>query len=154
MYTTRVSRHVDAPPLTVYRTLLDPEAVARWRVPYGMTCRVHEFDAREGGAFRVSLRYEGEGGTGKSGPRTDTYHGRFVELVPDERVVEVVEFETADPLLHGAMTLTTTLVPDGGGTEVLVVHEGVPDAIPAVDNETGTRMALDRLAALLEGRRE
>ncbi|MFC8585819.1 SRPBCC family protein [Streptomyces sp. NPDC057217] len=154
MYTTRVSRHVDAPPLDVYRTLLDPEAVARWRVPYGMTCRVHEFDAREGGAFRVSLRYEGEGGAGKSGPRTDTYRGRFVELVPDERIVEIVEFETADPLLHGAMTLTTTLVPDGGGTEVLVVHEGVPDAIPAADNETGTRMALDRLADLLEGRPE
>ncbi|WP_053641853.1 MULTISPECIES: SRPBCC family protein [unclassified Streptomyces] len=154
MYTTRVSRHVDAPPLDVYRTLLDPEAVARWRVPYGMSCRVHEFDAREGGAFRVSLRYGAEGGAGKSGPRTDTYHGRFVELVPDERVVEIVEFETANPLLHGAMTLTTTLVPDGGGTEVLVVHEGVPDAIPAADNETGTRMALDRLAALLEGRPE
>ncbi|MFF7850359.1 SRPBCC family protein [Streptomyces sp. NPDC007910] len=154
MYTTRVSRHVDAPPLDVYRTLLDPEAVARWRVPYGMTCRVHEFDAREGGAFRVSLRYEGEDGAGKSGPRTDTYHDRFVELVPDERIVEIVEFEAADPLLHGAMTLTTTLVPDGGGTEVLVVHEGVPDAIPAADNETGTRMALDRLAALLEGRPE
>ncbi|MGW3561350.1 SRPBCC domain-containing protein, partial [Streptomyces sp. NPDC000963] len=85
MYTTRVSRHLDAPPLAVYRTLLDPEAVARWRVPYGMSCRVHEFDAREGGAFRVSLRYEGEDGAGKSGPRTDTYHGRFVELVPDER---------------------------------------------------------------------
>ncbi|WP_411077641.1 SRPBCC domain-containing protein [Streptomyces sp. cmx-10-25] len=154
MYTTRVSRHVDAPPLAVYRTLLDPEAVARWRVPYGMTCRVHGFDAREGGAFRVSLRYGAEDGAGKSGPRTDTYHGRFVELVPGERVVEVIEFETGDPLLHGAMPLTTTLVPDGGGTEVLVVHEGVPDAIPAADNETGTRMALARLAALLEGRPE
>ncbi|MFF1510473.1 SRPBCC family protein [Streptomyces sp. NPDC058326] len=154
MYTTRVSRHIEAPPSAVYRALLDPEAVARWRVPYGMTCEVHDFDAREGGTFRVSLRYDMEDGAGKSGARTDTYHGRFVELLADERVVEVIEFEAPDPRLHGAMTLTTTLLAMEGGTDVLVVHEGIPDAVPAADNETGTRMALDRLAELVEGRPE
>ncbi|MFE0649440.1 SRPBCC domain-containing protein [Streptomyces sp. NPDC059534] len=152
MYTMRASRHIDAPPAAVYRSLLDRDSVARWRVPYGMTCEVHSFDVREGGTFRISLHYGGEGGTGKSGARTDTYHGRFVELVPDERVVEIIEFESADPRLHGAMTLTTTLIPVGGATEVRLVHEGIPDAVPATDNETGTRMALDRLAALAEGR--
>ncbi|MBD0710369.1 MULTISPECIES: SRPBCC domain-containing protein [unclassified Streptomyces] len=155
MYSTRVSRHVAAPPSAVYRALVDPAAVARWRVPYGMTCEVHEFDAREGGTFRVSLTYEGEdGGTGGSGGRTDTYHGRFAELLSDERVVEVVEFETEDPGLRGAMSLTTTLVPMEGGTDVILFHEGIPDAVPAADNELGTRMALDRLAALAEGRPE
>ncbi|GGS99850.1 hypothetical protein GCM10010222_46850 [Streptomyces tanashiensis] len=152
MYTTRVSRHIDAPASVVYRSLLDPDAVARWRVPYGMTCEVHAFEAREGGAFRVSLRYESPEGAGKSGARTDTYHGTFLELVPYERVVESIEFETPDPLLHGTMILTTTLTAIEGGTEVRVVHEGVPDAVPPADNETGTRMALDRLAALTEGR--
>ncbi|WP_306330285.1 SRPBCC family protein [Streptomyces venezuelae] len=152
MYTTRVTRHVDAPPHAVYRALVDPDDIARWRVPYGMSCEVHEFEAREGGAFRISLRYETDAGTGKSGVRTDTYHGRFVELLPDERVVEVTEFETADPRLQGPMTLTTTLIALEGGTEVLVVHEGVPEGVSAADNETGTRMALDRLAALVEGR--
>ncbi|MFF3838634.1 SRPBCC family protein [Streptomyces sp. NPDC001930] len=152
MYTTRVSRHVDAPPSAVYRALLDPEAVARWRVPYGMTCEVHAFDAREGGAFRVSLTYDTADGTGKSGARTDTYHGRFVELLPDERVVEITEFETSDPELQGPMTLTTTLIALEGGTDVVLVHEGVPDGVPAADNEAGTRMALERLAALAEGR--
>ncbi|MFD3533500.1 SRPBCC family protein [Streptomyces sp. NPDC058664] len=153
MYTTRVSRHIEAPPSAVYRALLDPETVAHWRVPYGMTCEVHDFDAREGGTFRVSLRYgTAADGTGKSGARTDTYHGRFVELLADERVVEIIEFESPDPRLHGAMTLTTTLIPMDGGTDVLVVHEGVPDAVPAADNETGTRTALDRLAELVESR--
>ncbi|MFH9726074.1 SRPBCC family protein [Streptomyces sp. NPDC017254] len=154
MYTTRVSRHVDAPPSAVYRALLDPEAVARWRVPYGMSCEVHEFDAREGGTFRISLTYETADGAGKSGARTDTYRGRFVELLPDERVVEISEFETPDPLLRGPMTLTTTLIALEGGTEVVLVHEGVPDAVPAADNEAGTRTALDRLAALVEARPE
>jgi hypothetical protein len=67
-------------------------------------------------------------------------------------VVEVFEFETADPQLRGEMTLTTTLVDVDGGTEVVVVHEGVPPGVPIADNETGTRMALDRLAAFVEVR--
>ncbi|MEU0430231.1 SRPBCC domain-containing protein [Streptomyces sp. NPDC006290] len=150
MYTTRVSRRVNASRAEVYRALLDATAVARWRVPTGMRSEVHEFDAREGGAFRVSLTYDVPNATGKSAARTDTYHGRFVELVPDERVVEVVEFETADPGLRGEMTMTTELTEADGGTEVVIVHEGVPDAVPAADNETGTRLALDNLARLVE----
>lgn len=63
----------------------------------------------------------------------------------------MLEFETADPALGGAMTLTTTLTDaEGGGTDVLMVHEGLPDAVPAADNETGTRMALANLARLVE----
>ncbi len=150
MYTTRVSRHISAPRPAVYRALLDADAQAKWRVPDGMTSYMHEFDARVGGSFRVSLTYDAPAGTGKSDSRTDTYHGHFAGLVPDEQVVEVVEFETADPGLRGEMTLTTTLTDADGGTDVLVVHENIPDSVPAADNETGTRMALDNLARLLE----
>ncbi len=151
MYSMRVTGHVDAPRPAVYRALVDADAIATWRVPDGMTAYVHEFDAREGGRFRVSLTYDLPTGTGKSDPHTDTYHGRFRRLVPDEQVVEEVEFETPDPALRGTMTMTTTLTDaDGGGTDVLVVHEGIPDAVPAQDNETGTRMALANLARLVE----
>ena len=115
-----------------------------------MGSQVHEFDAREGGAFRVSLTYDAPDRSGKSAARTDTYHGRFLKLVPNEQVVEVFEFETADPALSGSMTMTTTLTDADGGTEVLIVHEGIPDAVPAADNETGTRMALANLAQLVE----
>ncbi|MDQ0711701.1 uncharacterized protein YndB with AHSA1/START domain [Streptomyces luteogriseus] len=151
MYTSRVSGHVDAPRAAVYRALVSAEAIARWRVPTGMRAEVHEFDASEGGGFRVSLTYEAQDASGKSAAHTDTYHGNFARLVPDEQVVEVLEFETADPALGGAMTLTTTLTDaEGGGTDVLMVHEGLPDAVPAADNETGTRMALENLARLVE----
>jgi uncharacterized protein YndB with AHSA1/START domain len=150
MYSTEVSQHVNGSRSSVYRFLLDADAVSKWRVPAGMSSHVHEFDAREGGSFRVSLTYDAPDGTGKSAPHTDTYHGHFLKLVPDEQVVEVVEFETADPALRGAMTMTTTLTDAGGGTDVLIVHEGVPDAIPAGDNETGMRMALANLAQLVE----
>jgi uncharacterized protein YndB with AHSA1/START domain len=150
MYTTQVSRHVAASPAAVYQALLDPAAIARWRVPAGMTSKVHEFDAREGGRFRVSLTYDLPSGTGKSAAHTDTYHGHFARLVPDEQVVEVLEFETADPALRGTMTMTTTLTKSAGGTDVLVVHEGIPDTIPKADTETGTQMALTNLAHLVE----
>ena len=129
---------------------MDADAVAKWRVPEGMTGHVHEFDAREGGSFRISLSYDAPGMTGKSAPRTDTYHGHFARLVPDEQVVEVLEFETADPALGSTMTMTTTLTDADGGTDVLVVHEGIPDSVPTADNETGTRMALANLASLVE----
>jgi len=152
MYTTRVARHVHASRADVYRALLDPEAIALWRVPRGMSSQVHSFDAREGGSFRVSLTYETPDGTGKSAAHTDTYHGHFSRLVPDVQVVEVFEFETADPALRGTMTMTTTLSDVDTGTDVLIVHEGIPDAIPAADNETGTRTALANLARLVEGR--
>jgi uncharacterized protein YndB with AHSA1/START domain len=151
VYSTRVTQHIRAPRSDVYRALLDPDAVAAWRVPVGMTAIVHEFQAREGGEFRVSLTYDDVSQPGKSGGHTDTYHGRFVRLVPDEEVVEVSSFESADPSLAGEMTITTTLEDAGDGTDVTVLHEGIPEAVPAADNETGTRMALANLARLVEG---
>ncbi|BBJ46242.1 hypothetical protein SSPO_089600 [Streptomyces antimycoticus] len=155
MYAMRVSRRVNAPRSAVYRALLDASAVAAWRVPDGMTCRVHEFDPREGGTFRISLIYDDPASTGKSGGHTDTYHGRFSRLVPDEQVVEVSEFETPDPALRTTMTITTTLTDAaGGGTDVHILHEGLPDSVPAADNELGTRMSLDKLAELVETGRE
>ncbi|WP_274917382.1 SRPBCC domain-containing protein [Streptomyces sp. WZ-12] len=188
MYVTEVSRYIDAPPAAVYQALLDPQAVAKWRAPNGMSCRVHAFDVRIGGAFRISLTYEdelaygdglihegglsyedelthedgvacdegvaydeGRGNAGKSTARTDTYHGRFVALVPYEKVVEVLQFATDDARFAGTMTITTTLVPTGDGTTVVLVHEGVPDAVPRADNEAGTRMTLTNLARWVEG---
>jgi uncharacterized protein YndB with AHSA1/START domain len=151
MYSTRVSQHIRASREAVYRMLVDADAIAKWRVPVGMTSQVHEFDARDGGSFRISLTYDTREAAGKSVEHTDTYHGHFLKLVPNQQVVEVFEFETADPGLRGTMTMTTTLSDADGGTDVLVVHDGIPDAIPAADNEAGTRMALANLADLVEG---
>jgi uncharacterized protein YndB with AHSA1/START domain len=134
----------------VYRALIDARSIATWRVPTGMTSHVHEFDAREGGSFRISLTYDAPTGTGKTTTHTDTYHGHFVKLVTNEQVVEVDEFETTDPTMAGEMTITTTLADADGGTDVLVVYEGLPSGVSATDNETGTRMALAKLAALVE----
>jgi uncharacterized protein YndB with AHSA1/START domain len=153
MRSTRITRHVNAPRAVVYRAILDARAVAAWMVPTGMTSHVHEFEPREGGAFRISLTYDAPTGTGKTSAHTDTYHGRFVTLVPDERVVQAIEFETADPALQGEMTVTITLADADGGTDVHAVHDHLPPGLSPADNETGWRMSLDNLAALVEGSR-
>src|SRR5208283_5467645 len=76
----------------------------------GMTCHVHAFAVRVGGEFRISLAYDAPTGVGKTTAHTDTYHGRFVEFVPNKRVVEIDEFETEDPTLGGEMKITIELV--------------------------------------------
>ena len=152
MSSTRVTQHVNAPRAMVYRALLDARAVAKWMVPDGMTSHVHAFDDREGGTFRVSLTYDAPSGTGKTTAQTDTFCGRFVKLVANELVVEVIEFETSDPALRGEMTITYALSDADGGTHIVGVHDGLPPGVSATDNETGWRMSMAKLAALLEAR--
>ena len=151
MSATHVRRHIMAPRASVYQALLDADAVARWMVPNGMSSHVHAFDRREGGVFRISLTYEEPTGAGKTTAHTDTYHGRFVTLVPNEQVVEVVEFETEDPALQGEMTITITLADADGGTEINAVHDRLPPGLSLRDNEIGWQLSLAKLAALTSG---
>lgn len=151
MRSTRVHQHVNASRSRVYRLLLDRGAIARWKVPDGMTAEIHELEPREGGRIRVSLTYDQPTGTGKTTTHTDTYHGEFIRLAPNELVVEVDRFETTDPTLGGDMTSTIMLSDAAdGGTEVIGVHEGIPPGVSLADNETGWRLALARLATLAE----
>jgi uncharacterized protein YndB with AHSA1/START domain len=151
MSSTCLVRHLRAPRERVYRALTDARAIGRWRVPPGMRSQVHEFEARVGGAIRVSLTYELPGAVGKSSAHTDTYHGHFAQLVDNERVVELLEFETTDPALQGPMRITFELSDADGGTELRASHEGVPPGVAQADNEKGWHESLGRLAALVEG---
>ncbi|MEM7736487.1 MAG: SRPBCC domain-containing protein [Deinococcota bacterium] len=149
-HTTQMSRHLNAARAAVYRVLIDAEAVAAWRVPNDMSSHIHEFQPHVGGKFRVSLTYYEPTNTGKTNTHTDTYYGHFVDLVPNERVVQVMAFETDNPLMQGEMTLSFVLQDVEGGTEIRVTHEDVPSGIAPADNEMGWRMALDNLTAYLE----
>jgi hypothetical protein len=114
-----------------------------------MTATVHELDPCQGGRFRISLTYDGPTERGKTTAHTDTYHGHFALAVPDEQIVEVLEFETTNPDFGGTLTVITTLADVEGGTEITIQHEGLPPGVSSADNETGTRMALAKLAVLL-----
>jgi uncharacterized protein YndB with AHSA1/START domain len=149
---TKVSKIIKAPRHAVYEACLDPDALAKWRVPDNMTARVHAFGAREGGTYRMSLTYRDPQHSpgGKTSQDTDTFQGRFVELVPDEKIVEAIEFESRDSGFAGEMKMTTRLADTKDGTEVTILCEGLPPGIRPEDNETGTRQSLHKLAALLE----
>lgn len=150
MASTRVTRHIAASPDAVYRALVEPEAVRRWKVPASMTSEIHEFDAREGGRIRISLTYSSPAATGKTTSSTDTYHGRFLRLMPGRLVVEADEFESDDPALAGEMLITISLTDSDGGTRLDAVHDGLPAGVAPADNEFGWRESLDRLASLVE----
>lgn len=151
MTSTKVSRVIRASRKAIYRALTDPDALAKWRVPDDMTGKMHAFDPRPGGRYRMSLTYADPKGTpGKTTADTDTFEGRFVELVPDEKVVEAVVFEADDTNFGGEMTVTTSLADVEGGTLITILHENLPAGVGAEDNDLGTTMALRKLAALVE----
>lgn len=146
------SRIIAASPRTIYRAWLDPQAVAAWRPPKGMSARIHAFDAREGGAFRMSFEYAAvdRAARGKTSEHADVVRGRFVELVPDRRIVESVEFESDDPAFAGTMMVIATLVATPDGTEVTIRCENVPRGIRAADHRAGIASTLENLAAFTE----
>ncbi|MGH6948911.1 MAG: SRPBCC family protein [Kiloniellales bacterium] len=155
---TLVSRVVAAPREALYRAFLDPDALAAWLPPDSMTGVVHAFEAREGGAFSMSLVYpDGDGPErdgaprGKTSERTDRFQGRFARLIPNQRVVWAVAFDSADPSFAGEMTVSWTLAPEDSGTKVTVLCENIPRGIRPEDNEAGCRSTLEKLAAFVGG---
>ena len=86
------------------------------------------------------------GVAGKTSEHADIFHGRFLELGPDKRIVELVEFESADPAFAGVMTITTTLVPVSEGTEVTFTAKNVPAGIRPEDHQKGMKSTLENLA--------
>jgi uncharacterized protein YndB with AHSA1/START domain len=152
MATTRILKHIEAPPVRVYRALTDPAAVQRWMVPDGMSSEVHSFDARVGGTFRITLKYDDSNETGKSRDNEDSFHGRFVKLIPDREVVQVIEFDSDDPDITGEMTISYSLSEaPAGGTNLVGIHENLPPGVSVEANEVGWQMSIDKLARLVEG---
>jgi uncharacterized protein YndB with AHSA1/START domain len=150
--TDRGSRRIEAEPGRIYQAMTDPQAIVSWRPPKGMKGEMLAFDAREGGAYRMALIYEDQSIQGKSSSNVDVVEGRFQEFVPGKRMVEVVTFESDDPAFAGEMTITTTLTPIPGGTEVQIICENVPSGISAADHEAGLTSTLQNLATYTEGR--
>ncbi len=139
--TIRLHRVFRAPPERVYRAFLDPQAIAKWLPPHGFTCTVHHMDAKVGGSHRMSFTNFATG-SGHS------FGGVYLELVPGERIRYTDSFD--DPNLAGAMQTTVTLKHVSCGTEITVVQEGVPAAIPLEMCYLGWQDSLEQLVHLVE----
>lgn len=150
--TTSLQIDISADPAAVYQALINADDVRQWMVPDEMSSVVHEFDARVGGRFRISLTYNNKEQRGKSTGHTDTYHGIFSELVPDQTVVQVMQFETSDHAMQGLMTARFQLDAIPNGTRLTADHLDLPPGLSIEDNATGWTMSLRKLAALVEQR--
>lgn len=150
--TDTASRVIAASPQALYRAFVDPAAIASWRPPQGMKAEIHTFDPREGGDYRMSFLYTEPDPEvqGKTSDHADTFEGRFVGLLPGERIVEEIDFVSDDPAFRGTMTITTTFRPVSGGTEVTVVCEDVPEGIGESEHKAGIASSLANLAAFVE----
>ena len=139
--TVRHHRVLKAPPERIYRAFLDPDAIPKWLPPHGFTCKVHHLDAKVGGTYRMSF-------TNFSTGNGHAFGGTYLELVPNERIRNDDRFE--DPNLPGTMITTVTLKPVSVGTDVQIVQEGIPDAIPVEGCYLGWQESLVLLAQLVE----
>jgi uncharacterized protein YndB with AHSA1/START domain len=149
---SRTSRIIRARPEELYGAFVDPAALVAWLPPAEMTGDIHEFDARVGGGYRMSLTYPPDERTfrGKTSDKEDVVDVRFVELAPPRRIVEGVNFVTTDPAFLGEMTLTATFEEVPGGTEVTLLFTNLPPGLRAEDNDAGSRLSLEQLARRFE----
>lgn len=139
--TVHLHRVLRAPPERVYRAFLTAEAMAKWLPPNGFTGKVHHLDARVGGSYRMSFTNFGTG-------RSDAFGGEYLELLPGKRIRHTDRFD--DPNLPGEMCTTIALAAVSVGTELSIVQEGIPEAIPAEACYLGWQESLMLLAKLVE----
>ena len=139
--TVRLHRVLRATPERVYRAFLDPDAMAKWLPPHGFTGHVHHLDARVGGTFRMSF-------ANFTTRRSHSFGGEYLELVANERIRHTDTFE--DPNLPGTMVTTVELEAVSTGTELSIVQEGIPEAIPLEACYLGWQESLALLTALVE----
>jgi len=139
--TIQLHRVFQAPPERVYHAFLDADAMAKWLPPNGFTGRVHRMDAKVGGSHRMSF-------TNFTTGQSHSFGGEYLELVPSERIRYTDRFD--DPNLPGEMQVTVVLQKVGMGTDVSIVQEGIPEAIPADACYVGWQESLALLALLVE----
>ena len=125
----------------VYRAFIEADAMAKWLPPNGFACTVHQLDAKIGGGFRMSFRNFTTGAV-------HSFGGKYLELAPGERVRYTNKFD--DPNLPGEMVVTATFKAVSVGTELTILQEGIPDAIPAEMCYLGWQDSLRNLARLVE----
>jgi uncharacterized protein YndB with AHSA1/START domain len=146
--TDTASRVIEAPLPSVYSAMVDPNALIEWLPPQGMTGRFEHFDARAGGGYRMILTYdEAPESGGKTDDNSDAVEARFIEISPDDRVVQAVDFTSDDPSFAGTMTMTWAVSSVDGGTLVDIRADDVPPGISAEDHAEGMNSSLANLAA-------
>lgn len=145
------SRVIKASPHAIYEAFLNSGALSSWLPPKGMSARIDEFDAKEGGVYRLTLTYETDhSNAGKTSENEDVSRGKFLELVPDTKIVLAGKFDSEDPAFSGEMIQTWYLEAVREGTKVTIICEHVPEGIRKEDHDDGLSSSLENLAEYVE----
>ena len=139
--TVKLHRVLRTKPEKVYKAFLDADAMAKWLPPYGFTCKVHHFEAKVGGTFKMSF-------TNFTNGQSHSFGGSYRELVPSEKIRYTDVFD--DPNLPGEMQTTIVLKPVSCGTDIEIVQEGLPEMIPVEMCHLGWQESLAQLKRLVE----
>jgi uncharacterized protein YndB with AHSA1/START domain len=149
--TDRASIVVNAPVRRVFGALVDRDDLVKWLPPEGMTAAFEQFDAKPGGSYRLILTYaDPTGAPGKTSVDADVVKVRYLDIVPNECVVQAVDFVSDDPAFAGTMTMTWAVRTTSGGTRVDIIAADVPDGISAEDHAVGLASSLANLARHLD----
>ncbi len=139
--TVKLHRVFRASPEKMYKAFLDPDALVKWMAPHGFTAKVHEMNATVGGTYKMSF-------TNFSSGNSHTFGGKYLELVPGERIRYTDKFEDAS--MPGEIQMTVTFKKVSVGCEVNILQEGLPDMIPVEACYLGWQESLLLLALLVE----
>jgi uncharacterized protein YndB with AHSA1/START domain len=139
--TVRLHRVFKTEPEKVYKAFLQPDAMSKWLPPFGFTCKVHQMDAKVGGKYKMSFHNFSTG-------NAHSFGGEYKQLIPNELIRYSDKFD--DPNLPGEIQVTVSLKRVSAGTEVSIVQEGIPEAIPPDQCYLGWQESLVQLAQLVE----
>jgi uncharacterized protein YndB with AHSA1/START domain len=151
--TTKNSKTINAPVDVVYKAFTNARALEKWQAPEGMAAKVHYFEFKSGGGYEMSLYYPDRESEmkGKTTEKEDRYRTRFIELIPNKKIVQAINFESSDPAFSGEMFMEITFTPTENGTIVAYFFKNIPIGIKPEDNEAGTISTLEKLASYVEG---
>ena len=146
--TTRNTMVINASRESLYHSFTDPEALEAWLAPGEMTGKIHNFDLRVGKGYTMSLFYPAteKKYRGKTSDKEDRFSARFIELSPPSKIVQAITFDTENQEFCGEMIMEVYFEIVNSGTKVIIVFKNIPSGIRPEDNETGTRLSLEKLA--------
>lgn len=146
--TTQNSLDIKATQEEIYNAFINPTALEVWQAPGDMTAKIHNFDLRVGGGYQMSLFYPDSEKEmrGKTTGKEDKYTARFIELTPNKKIVQAINFDTSNSDFAGEMIMEVTLKPIDSGTTVTFSFKDIPKGIKPSDNEAGTISSLKKLA--------
>jgi uncharacterized protein YndB with AHSA1/START domain len=155
MASTQNFNDIRATPEVLYLAFTDPAALEVWQAPGAMTAKIHQFDLRPGGGYEMSLYYPDSDmeNQGKTSAKEDRFSARFMELIPNQKIVQAILFDSPDPSFKTEMIMEITLTPISIGTRVSILFKNIPESIRPEDNAAGTKSSLEKLAQYVERNR-